>query len=434
MRAVPSYSGPASAFTALVVGVFLSAQPARAQPLSVSRSAAINAAVARGPRLQLAVSDTALASAQVVAAGAFPSPAVSASYSQSTPQYHVALDIPVDYPWHRSLRQDAARAGLGAARYSYQYARAAVAFDADTLYTTAQARAAHVQLSRTNAEAADSLLRIATARRDAGDASELDVELASLFVGEQHNVAAADSLELTETLLALQLAMGLDPDTVRIAVRDSLDAESFDDPSLRDPTMLNASSGGSGGGSVGGSVGETPALRVASATAQLRAAELNARLEQRSRWLAPAFSAGFETRDPGGTGNRLLPTIGLSLPLPLFNGNRGPIAVANAERVRAQTSLRIAQGESQLGIAQSVRARELANARVQRGAQLVASANRVAAMSLIAFREGAAPLATVLEAQRTARDVLRTHIDNIARAWIASATARLLTLSASPNP
>jgi outer membrane protein TolC len=65
---------------------------------------------------------------------------------------------------------------------------------------------------------------------------------------------------------------------------------------------------------------------------------------------------------------------------------------------------------------------------------VVESANRVAAMSMTAYREGAATLPNVLEAQRNARDILAQYIDDLARAWIATATLRALTLTASPNP
>ena len=95
--------------------------------------------------------------------------------------------------------------------------------------------------------------------------------------------------------------------------------------------------------------------------------------------------------------------------------------------------LALARAESQAGIAHAVRERDQALARVERGRALVASATRVAAMSLAAFREGAAPMASVLEAQRTAREVLSTYVDDLARAWIAIATTRVLSLTATPD-
>ena len=98
-----------------------------------------------------------------------------------------------------------------------------------------------------------------------------------------------------------------------------------------------------------------------------------------------------------------------------------------------RSELSLARAEADAGVARAARARDIALARAERGRQLVASANRVAAMSMTAFREGAAPISTVLEAQRTARETLATYIDDLARAWIAIATERVLTLTTTPD-
>jgi cobalt-zinc-cadmium efflux system outer membrane protein len=395
----------------LIIAVIAAAPALLAQPQRLTRADAIEAAVSRGARLAFAAADTNVARALGLAARAFPNPSLSAAYSKDTPQYHLSLDLPVDYPWLRDTRIKAAAATQNASRFRFRFERAAAALDADTLYTLAQAQQAHLQLSRRNALDADSLRRIAVARRDAGDASDLDVELASLFAGEQRNAAANDSLAYLDVVLSLQTVMGLPADSARLVIADSLVV----------PAPANAR----------GAAG-TP-LSVAAAQAGLEAAELVTKLERRNRWAPPNIMAGFDTRDPGGTGNKLLPTFGLTLPLPLLDWNRGPVALADAERDRARIELALARSESQAAIARASREREMTLARVQRGAQLVSSANRVATMSLTAFREGAATLASVLEAQRSARDILRNYIDDLARAWIAIATTRVLTLTVTPD-
>ena len=397
--------------TRLILTVLVAAPSLLAQPQRLTRAAAIDAAVSRGARLAFAAADTNVARALGLSARAFPHPTFGAAYSKDTPQYHLTVDLPVDYPWLRDTRVKVATATQQASRYRFRFERAAAALDADTLYTHAQAQLAHLQLSRRNALDADSLRRIAVARRDAGDASDLDVELAALVAGEQRNAAANDSLAYLDVVLSLQTVMGLPADSARLVIADSLGVPAASD--------ARATMG-------------TP-LTVAAAQAGLEAAELLTKLERRNRWAPPNIMAGFDTRDPGGTGNKLLPTFGLSLPIPLLDGNRGPIALADAERDRAQAELALSRSESQAAIARASRERESALARVQRGGQLVASANRVAAMSLTAFREGAATLASVLEAQRTARDVLGNYVDDLARAWISIATTRVLTLTVTPD-
>ena len=62
---------------------------------------------------------------------------------------------------------------------------------------------------------------------------------------------------------------------------------------------------------------------------------------------------------------------------------------------------------------------------------LIASANRVAEMSLVAYREGASSLPNVLEAQRSAREILAQYLDDLTAAWIATAELRVFSLTPS---
>ena len=74
----------------------------------------------------------------------------------------------------------------------------------------------------------------------------------------------------------------------------------------------------------------------------------------------------------------------------------------------------------------------VAMARVQRDRRLLASADRVAAMSLQAYAEGAVALPNVLETQRNAREALGRYVDDLAAASNAAAAVRLLTASDQP--
>ena len=80
------------------------------------------------------------------------------------------------------------------------------------------------------------------------------------------------------------------------------------------------------------------------------------------------------------------------------------------------------------------RARERAREGGPRSAAGRERESRRVAMSLTAYREGAASLPNVLEAQRNARDVRGQYIDDLAAAWIATAELRVLSLTPTTQP
>ena len=385
--------------------MFLSAV-ARSQE-TVTRQQAIESAVTRGARAGVARADTLVGSAQLRAARQWDNPSLTATYSRAVPTHHETVDLPLDLTVVRSARIRSAQSTRLASQYRFQFERAAAALDADTTYTRALAAAEHLRLARRNAKDADSLRRMSIVRRDAGDASELDVLLATVNAGQAANVTAADSLTYVSTLFDLQAVMGLDADRVVIAPIDSL--------------ALPAST----------SVDAVPlrALPVAAAEQALTAADLSVRAQRRSIFTPFSIQAGIEHGDPSQPG--ILPTFGVSIPLPLLNRNRGPIALAEAERERARAELALARIETQSAIGRAIRSRNLALEKIQRDRLLVESATRIAAMSLTAYREGAQGLPAVLEAQRNARDILSQYIDDLATAWIATATIGLYNLTPS---
>lgn len=390
---------------AAAVLIFLAAAAARAQQ-PVSREQAIDAAVTRGARAAVARADTLVGAAQLLTARSRENPSLGATWSKSPPNYHAIVDLPLDITGARDTRIRAAEANRLASQYRFEFERAAAALDADTSYTRALAALERLRLSRRNARDADSLRRMAVIRRDAGDASELDVLLASVNAGQAANLAVADSVTLISSIFDLQTVMGLDTTRIAIVPSDSLTM-----PPLTPPNAI-----------------PEIALPIAAAQQALSAAGLSVRLQRRSVFTPLSVQAGVEWGDPGASG--LLPTFGFSIPLPVLNRNRGPIAQAEAERERARAELALALFQTKATIGRAVRERAVALEKLQRDRQLVESANRVAAMSLVAYREGAQGLPAVLEAQRNARDILSQYITDLADAWIATATLRLYSLTA----
>ena len=387
-----------------VVIVTITAATLHAQrPLS--RRDAIDAALARGPLVALIAADTARAAADVITAGVRAMPNLQASFTKSSPQFHFIGELPLDGFLLRGRRLDVARAAQRSARSAYAFNRASITFDIDTAYTRALASAARSALSRRNALDADSLRRIAAARRDAGDASELDVQLATIVAGQQSNVSAVDSVAAIAALLDVQTLIGVAADSVRIALADSLGLPNA-------PVRVAI-------------VGQP--LRVAAASSAVRAADAQVALEKRSRFGTPSLTAGVEKGDPSGAQTQQLPTIGVALPIPFPGRNKGVVQAAEAERSRAVATLAVISLESQRQIARATRDRDAAASRVERDRQLLATAERVASLALTAYREGASPLPNVLEARRNARDVMAQYIDDVAALWTATAALQLVT-------
>ena len=390
------------------------AQLASAQR-AVTRRDAIAAGLSAGARVALARADSAAARARLLTARALANPSLAASYSKSAPQKHLALEIPLDAPWTRRARIGAAGAGVRAAELRMLSEHAAAIVDADTTYTTALAAEARFRLSRQTAREADSIRVLTMRQRDAGDASELDVDLATVTTGQQANVASNDSLAYMRVLLTLQTLMGIPADSVAIVLADSLrPANAVAD------TVLAAFTG------VALPLAPAPPS-VRSAEASLHAAELAIVRERRSVLGLPALSVGVEFGDPGGDETGLLPVVGVVLPIPLLDRNRGPIAEATAERDRARAELAAARLDARQRLIEGFREREQLLVRVARDSALVLSAQRVATRALTAYAEGASALPAVLEARRSAREVLAQYIDDTAALLIVTTELRALT-------
>ncbi len=385
----------ATTLAALVLGARLRAQAA------VTRQQAIDSALAHLPRVAVARGELAVAAAERRLAGAYPNPTAAASYSRSVPRYHATVDIPLEYPWIRAPRVEAAMAAREAARYRLAFAQALARCDAETTYARALAAAEHARIARENARDADSLLHMAARRRDAGDASELDVRLAAVNAGQLANAAADDSLASVLALLDLQRIMGLADDRVTIALADTLALPPSADPPATVP------------------------LPVQAARADLQAAERALIAERRSVFGVPALELGVEAGDPTGAEPGLLPVVGISIPLPVFDRHRGAIALAAAAEERSRAAVAAAAQEAEAVIARAYRQRAMAVAKAVRDRALVASAEQVARGSLTAYAEGAAALPSVLEAQRNARTILLQYVDDLAAAAVADALVRL---------
>jgi cobalt-zinc-cadmium efflux system outer membrane protein len=375
------------------------------QPLT--RAEAIQLGLGASPRVVAIGADTLAAVARLRTAREYPNPSFTASYSRSVPQNHFGLEFPLDLPPIRSARVRAAESGRTSARYSFLAARAAIELDIDTMYTTAQGAELRAALSRETAADAGKLLSETKVRRDAGDASVLDVNLADVAAAQAANVASADSLEAVDTRLELQAAMGLRGDSAIVLLQDSLRSPLGSAPTDRTPIV------------------SPPA--VAAASAALTAAQQTLTFERRSVVGLPAIQLGAEGRDPTGSEKGILPTFGFVLPLPLFNRNGGAIATAHAEVTRAQADLAITRLAASAQLARAYRMLSVTQGRITRDSTVLAAATRNVAMTERAYAEGEMAIGDILEARRAQHDAQAQYVTDLVAANVGAALVRVLT-------
>ena len=375
------------------------------QPLS--RIEAIQLALGKSVLVTAIGADTLAASARLRSAREYPNPSLTMSYSKDAPQNHFSFDIPLDLPGIRGPRVRAAEAARTSARFGFLAARAAIELNVDTMYTTAQGAELRAALSHATAVDAAKLLSDTRARRDAGDASDLDVNLAEVSAAQAANVANADSLEALDTRLELQAAMGLRGDTITVMLRDSLAA-----PAIRvAPAASDLTS--------------TPAVAAASAT--VISAQQTLVFQRRSVFGVPSIQLGADAKDPSGAEKGLLPTVGIALPIPFFNRNGGAIEAAHADVTRAQAELAIARLNAATELARAYRTRSVAESRIERDRTIMDAATRNVSMAERAYTAGEMAIGNILETRRAQHDAQAQYVTDLVAANVAAALVRVLT-------
>ncbi len=393
--------GPPRSTRVLAILLAIPAMIGAQTPAPLGRADAIARALGAAPALRIAAADTAMAAGALLDARLLADPTLSTSWTKSVPRWHAEVEWPLGLFGSRGAATRAARAWRQVADVRWQVVLASVVTAVDTSYTRALEARDRAELSRLDADDATELLRIATARRDAGDASSFEVELARLESGRLAAAASSDSLAATGAMLDLQLAIGTGDSAWTLS--DSM-AIPLGPPPASPPAPL----------------------AVRSAQAALTAAGLDVAAARRARFPGINLLTGIEFGDPSGGESGVLPVLGLSIPLPLYNRERGRVAMAEAGRDRADAELVSTRAEIASLMTRTRRAATVARDLLARDETLLASADQVVTMSRSAYREGESPLSAVIEARRTAREIRQAHLTHVADLLVADAVLRFL--------
>ena len=364
------------------------------QPLTL---AALLDSVARHPAVEAAQAHVRAAQGSRITSGAFGNPIFSYQVD-NTPfpggssvrgidrEGMTTVTLPLEPLYQRGARVRMADAQIRGATDDAFATRQRVALEASRAYYRTALAQIGVATSRDLLAWLDSVVTYNRSRVEEGAAAEADLIRSQL----ERDRAAVDltmqEADLAEARANLAAFLG-DPRGVDLRFLNV----TIDERPLSPPSGLIAGTGEN-----------RPELR--SARERLTAATAGTSIER--AMIFRQLGATIGTKQTAGTTSMI---AGVSLPIPLFDPNRGEIARAKAERDAAAFDLATVERETTAGVAAASRGAELLTERANAFAEgvqppLLVRAGEARRIALGAYREGAASLIQVLDAARASAD------------------------------
>ena len=412
--------------TALVVAAHAAALGAqgpdtsRRDSLVLTRGAAIEAALANNPQLDIAREQTAQARARRVQAIAIPDPSLTASLDGqpgflqlgSAQQKNVAVGLSLPFPDKFRLRNTIASADVRSADFAFSGVRQQLAAQTSRSYDTLLVANRHREIFHTNRGLAGDFLAKTQARFQGGTAARLDVLKAQVAVAQADNDLIGAERDVVTATDAVDRLIGR-PLGTPIAARDSLTVP----PPLPDVALAEAAA-----------LDARPEL--AALSSQQVGAHASTSLA-REFWF-PDFTLAAQ-RDYGPDGAGAVFSAGIALPLPIFywQHSRGEIA----ERQHRERELDATSRDLRAQVSQDVRATyAAADAALRRALfirdQLLPSARETYRVASVSYGLGGSSALDVLDARRNLLDAETQYADALAAA--NSARADLERAAATP--
>lgn len=355
----------------------------------------------RAPRL--AEANAAIARARGLAdqAGARPNPelalevenfAGSGPYRQlMAAETTLSVGLPLELGGKRPARIAAGRAELDVARARVAVAGADYDFTLAATYAEAEASGVRLDLADEALRLAEDDLRVAGALVRAGKEAALrEVQARSAVETARAGVDAARAAQAAALAELTALSGAPQPFT---SVPPSLLPHAEQDEALPAPDPL-----------------ASPAYRAALAGREAAARRVTV---ERSRRV-PDLTASVGVRRFAGEdsdSDATAAVAGLSLPLPVFDRNRGNIAAANAELLGAEAALSVARFEAESGV-RAGRARAVAAlSRIAAARDAERTAAEAYRLSRLGYEGGKLPLIEVLNARRALHEARVATVD-----------------------
>lgn len=390
---------------------------AQQPPASLALEAAIAQALETAPRTAAALARRQAAAATVDQADVAPNPELSVemeNFQGSGPyrdfrssEHTYSLSQTLELGGKRGARVDAARAGLSRAGYDLEISRLDLTRDVKLAFAEALAAEADLALADDQVRLASEVERAIQARLEAG--REAPIQLSRAEIARRQAGMLRDQAKRRADLARQVLAglTGIQQPGLRLV----------DDWFKRlDSTPAPAATAGE----------SADLLRQQTAVRQGRA---DLAVEQAKAIPDVTISAGFRQFREGND-NAFL--VGVSVPIPVFDQNRGAIARARAELTAAEADLAAERidRERRLAAATANLAAAHDNATALQG-QIIPTAETAFAAAQEGYRQGKFSYLEVLEAQRTLFEARRDLINSLQGFHNARAELDRLTATAA---
>ncbi len=351
-------------------------------------------AVERSPILAEAQGAMKESRGQQIAAGAYPNPVLSGgagkgsirdpSTGVSIIEHTVAVEQPIEWSPKRQARQDAAQAGVAGARAGLEAATLNLMSDIKVAFYQLLLAQRDAELAAQNVATVEVVLRTARLRVAAGEATSFDTMKAGVELQKaQKEVARArNGLLVAKSRLNTLTAGGLGKQFAIEGTFQSLKQELNVDQLVTE------------------AVERHPALRRLSKLAEQ--AGLMVEFERESR--IPNINVMGQYHREAGDESII---AGLTVPIPVWYRRQGEIETALGAKHRAVAERERAQNELEQAVIQH--AQEVRTAQDQLRVfetGLLKQAEQILTVARTSFRQGAASLLDLLDAQRVYRQTL----------------------------
>lgn len=399
----------AAASAAVILGALASGRSAAADP-APPFTELLAQAQARAPRL--AESEATVRQAEGLArqAGARPNPEASVEVENFDPrgrgadqvQTTFSIGQPIELGGKRPARVAAGRASVDAARAKLVQSRADYAYDLATAYAEAEAADRRVRLAQDALGLAQEDLRAARALVEAGKEAELrslQAQAAATQARAELNAAEAERAGAFARLSAL--AGSSAPFT---SLKESLLARRPGQAPRTDIDPLSVPS-------------------VVAAQAEREAAGRRVRVEKTRA--VPDVTASLGVRRFSADGSTAL-VAGVSVPIPIFDQNRGNISAAQAELAGAEARLASARLDAEADLRTALFNVDAARMREAAGVEGEQTAAEAYRLTRIAYESGKSSLIELNTARRALAEARTQTLEaQLARVRAEAGLARL---------